>query len=54
MQDAALRAAEEYERQALERLRRMGLAAADLELRSAKKPSLFSSQGELMVEETLG
>ncbi|KAL2169680.1 hypothetical protein VTG60DRAFT_5819 [Thermothelomyces hinnuleus] len=54
MQDTALQAAEEYERQALERLRRMGLAAADLELRGSKKTSLFPSQGELMVEETLG
>ncbi|KAL2181614.1 26S proteasome subunit RPN7-domain-containing protein [Thermothelomyces heterothallicus CBS 202.75] len=54
MQDTALQAAEEYERQALERLRRMGLAAADLELRGSKKTNLFPSEGELMVEETLG
>ncbi|KAK4163449.1 putative COP9 signalosome complex subunit 1 [Cladorrhinum sp. PSN259] len=37
MQADALRSAEEYERQAIERLRRMSLAAADLELKSIKK-----------------
>ncbi|KAL2139600.1 hypothetical protein VTI28DRAFT_4941 [Corynascus sepedonium] len=54
MQDSALRAAEDYERQAIERLRRMGLAAADLELKGNKKMGFFPGQGELMVEETLG
>ncbi|KAL2164445.1 hypothetical protein VTH06DRAFT_3661 [Thermothelomyces fergusii] len=54
MQDTALRAAEEYERQALERLRRLGLAAAELELKGSRKPGLFPVQGEHMVEETLG
>jgi len=54
MQESALRAAENYEKQALERLRRMGLAAADLELKGGKKMGLFPGQGELMMEETLG
>ncbi|KAK3898884.1 26S proteasome subunit RPN7-domain-containing protein [Staphylotrichum tortipilum] len=51
MQESALRAAENYERQALDRLRRMGLAAAELELKSGKKAPGF---GDLMVDETLG
>lgn len=56
MQHAALQAAENYERQALDRLRRMGLAAADLELKGQRKLGGhgFASQPEFMVEETLG
>ncbi|KAK3943014.1 COP9 signalosome complex subunit 1 [Diplogelasinospora grovesii] len=37
MQMEALEAAQDYERQAVERLRRMGLAAADLELKNPRK-----------------
>ncbi|KXX78020.1 COP9 signalosome complex subunit 1 [Madurella mycetomatis] len=56
MQQSALQMAENYERQALDRLRRMGLTAADLELRGQKKMGGhgFASQPEFMVEETLG
>ncbi|KAK4157947.1 26S proteasome subunit RPN7-domain-containing protein [Chaetomidium leptoderma] len=54
MQDSALRAAENYERQALDRLRRMGLAAADLELKGGKKLGGLGNQGDFMIEETLG
>ncbi|KAK3295913.1 26S proteasome subunit RPN7-domain-containing protein [Chaetomium fimeti] len=54
MQDSALRMAENYEKQGLDRLRRMGLAAADLELKSVKKSNPFGSQSDLMLEETLG
>lgn len=56
MQDSALRSAENYERQALDRLRRMGLAVADLELRGAKKTGVhgFSGQGDIAMEEMLG
>lgn len=56
MQQSALKTAENYERQALDRLRRMGLTAADLELRGQKKMGGhgFASQPEFMVEETLG
>ena len=54
MQNSALQMAEDYEKQGFERLRRMGLAAADLELRMGKKPGLFASQTDLMLEETLG
>jgi COP9 signalosome complex subunit 1 len=54
MQESALRAAENYEKQALDRLRQMGLAAADLELKGGKKMGAFASQGDFMVEETLG
>jgi COP9 signalosome complex subunit 1 len=50
MQESALRTAEAYERLALDRLRRMGLAAAELELKSGKRQHPF---GE-MVDETLG
>ncbi|KAK4225514.1 26S proteasome subunit RPN7-domain-containing protein [Podospora fimiseda] len=49
MQAEALASAEDYERQAIERLRRMSLAAADLELRQAKQknvPILSSSVNE--------
>jgi COP9 signalosome complex subunit 1 len=55
MQDSALQAAENYEKQALDRLRRMGLAAADLELKGSKKlgPHGFASQSDLLMEETL-
>lgn len=54
MQNSALRMAEDYEKQGLDRLRRMGLAAADLELKTGKKPGLFASQSDLMLEEALG
>ncbi|GAB1320473.1 hypothetical protein MFIFM68171_10683 [Madurella fahalii] len=56
MQQSALKTAENYEKQALDRLRRMGLAAADLELRGQKKMGGhgFASQPEFMAEETLG
>ncbi|EAQ91011.1 hypothetical protein CHGG_02946 [Chaetomium globosum CBS 148.51] len=54
MQNSALRMAEDYEKQGLDRLRRMGLAAADLELKTGKKPGLFASQTDLMLEEALG
>lgn len=54
MQESALRAAENYEKQALDRLRQMGLAAADLELKGGKKTGAFASQGDFMIEETLG
>ncbi|KAL1842720.1 hypothetical protein VTJ49DRAFT_4358 [Mycothermus thermophilus] len=54
MQAAALKAAENYERQALDRLRRIGLAAADLELKGGKKMGGFAAQHDFMVEETLG
>jgi COP9 signalosome complex subunit 1 len=54
MQESALRAAENYEKQALDRLRRMGIAAAELELKSGKKMGALANQGDLMVEETLG
>ncbi|AEO69234.1 uncharacterized protein THITE_134572 [Thermothielavioides terrestris NRRL 8126] len=55
MQDSVLQAAENYEKQALDRLRRMGLAAADLELKGSKKlgPHGFASQSDLLMEETL-
>jgi COP9 signalosome complex subunit 1 len=52
MQDSALRVAENYETQALDRLRRMGLAAAELEFRGGKKLGAFA--GDMMVDETLG
>ncbi len=52
MQESALRVAENYETQALDRLRRMGLAAADLELKGGKKMGGFAS--DMMVDETLG
>ncbi|KAK4457466.1 COP9 signalosome complex subunit 1 [Cladorrhinum samala] len=45
MQSDALYAAEDYERQAIERLRRMSLAAADLELKGPKKNTLPSMSG---------
>ena len=54
MQDSALKAAENYEKQALDRLRRMGLAAADLELKGGKKTGIFAGQSDFMIEETLG
>ncbi|KAH6624840.1 26S proteasome subunit RPN7-domain-containing protein [Chaetomium sp. MPI-SDFR-AT-0129] len=54
MQEAALRTAENYEKQALDRLRRMGLAAADLELKGGRKGGQFTSQSDYMMEETLG
>jgi COP9 signalosome complex subunit 1 len=56
MQEVALESAENYERQALDRLRRMGLAAADLELKGPKKLGAhsFLGQGEFVMEETLG
>lgn len=56
MQAAALKAAENYEKQALDRLRRIGLAAADLELKGGRKlgGGAFLPQHDLMVEETLG
>lgn len=54
MQETALRAAENYEKQAIDRLRRMGLAAADLELKGGRKAGQFSSQSDYMMEETLG
>ncbi|KAK4043972.1 26S proteasome subunit RPN7-domain-containing protein [Parachaetomium inaequale] len=54
MQDSALRAAENYEKQALDRLRRMGLAAAELELKGGKKMGIFAGQSDFMIEETLG
>ncbi|KAL2271609.1 hypothetical protein VTJ83DRAFT_980 [Remersonia thermophila] len=54
MQAAALRTAEHYERQALDRLRRIGLAAADLELKGGKKLGGFAPQHDFLVEETLG
>jgi COP9 signalosome complex subunit 1 len=54
MQHSALQAAENYERQALDRLRRMGLAAADLELKGGKKSGLHGFQGDFLMEETLG
>jgi COP9 signalosome complex subunit 1 len=54
MQGSALRAAEDYEKQALDRLRRMGLAAAELELKGGKKSGIFAGQSDLMMEETLG
>ncbi|KAK4115376.1 PCI-domain-containing protein [Canariomyces notabilis] len=56
MQESALQAAENYERQALDRLRRIGLAAADLELKGPKKMGGhgFANQPEYLMEETLG
>ncbi|KAL2262423.1 hypothetical protein VTK26DRAFT_1373 [Humicola hyalothermophila] len=56
MQNTALKSAENYERQALERLRRMGLAAADLELKGPKRLGVhsFVAQPEFAMEETLG
>lgn len=54
MQDSALRAAENYEKQAIDRLRRMGLAAAELELKGGKKIGGIPMQSDFMVEETLG
>ncbi|KAK4123436.1 PCI-domain-containing protein [Parathielavia appendiculata] len=54
MQYSALRAAENYEKQALDRLRRMGLAAAELELKGGKKMGAFpSNQADFMIEESL-
>ncbi|KAK4137450.1 PCI-domain-containing protein [Trichocladium antarcticum] len=56
MQEAALKSAEDYERQALDRLRRMGISAADLELKGQKKMGghPLHGQSELAMEETLG
>lgn len=56
MQQAALQAAEHYEREALDRLRWMGLVAADLELKAGRKMGVqgFPGQGDFVVEETLG
>lgn len=53
MQESALRVAESYERQALDRLRRMGLAAAELELKGGKKLG-GGFAGDLLVDESLG
>ncbi|KAL2135263.1 hypothetical protein VTI74DRAFT_9143 [Chaetomium olivicolor] len=53
MQEAALKTAEDYERQALDRLRRMGLAAAGLELKGGKMGG-FSGRDDFLIEETLG
>jgi COP9 signalosome complex subunit 1 len=56
MQQAALQAAEDYERQALDRLRWMGLVVADLELKGGRKMGVqgFPGQGDFAMEETLG
>lgn len=56
MQEAALKSAEDYERQALDRLWRMGISAADLELKGQKKMGghPLHGHGELAMEETLG
>lgn len=53
MQESALRVTENYERQALDRLRRMGLAAAELELKGGKKTGAGFA-GDLLVDESLG
>ncbi|KAG7290610.1 hypothetical protein NEMBOFW57_000613 [Staphylotrichum longicolle] len=53
MQESALRVTENYERQALDRLRRMGLAAAELELKGGKKTGVGFA-GDLLVDESLG
>jgi len=55
MQNMALKTAELYERQAIDRLNRMGLVAAELDIRpSTAKFSamrgLMAQQGELMIE----
>ncbi|KAK4237915.1 26S proteasome subunit RPN7-domain-containing protein [Achaetomium macrosporum] len=56
MQQTALQAAENYERQALDRLRWLGLVAADLELKGGRKMGVqgFPGQGDFVMEETLG
>lgn len=45
MQASALVSAENYEKQAIERLRRMAIAAADLELMPTKKQGLHLPLG---------
>lgn len=46
MQTMALDATKTYEREALDRIRRMSLCAADLEVRNAKKMPLTTNQPE--------
>lgn len=54
MQEAALKTAEDYEKQALDRLRRMGLAAAGLELKGGGAMGGFPGRDDFLMEETLG
>lgn len=61
MQTEALEAAQSYERQAIDRLRRMGIAAADLEFKGQRKGGAGSNiigpgqsfQNELVYDESV-
>ena len=52
MVQAALEAAANYEKEALERLRRLGIAAADLEVRGNKR-SILNTMGDSWYEENV-
>lgn len=54
LQTSALKTARNYEKQAIDKLRRMSLAAADLELKSQKKTGQHSlaAANELMYDES--
>ncbi|KAK5664231.1 hypothetical protein OQA88_447 [Cercophora sp. LCS_1] len=49
LQTSALETAKNYERQAVDRLRRISLAAAELELKSPRKPSVFSGTDQTLL-----
>jgi COP9 signalosome complex subunit 1 len=56
LQASALKTAQNYEKQAINKLRRMGLAAADLELKLPRKSNqhVLESNGLLYDDPTLG